>query len=338
MRTNQRSLLDLYLAFVRTWILEYQLHSMTPAGAGPMDWTVSDRGLGKRDWQDSSSSLPPVSAAAMSDERFHRSGEPRPSGRSIHSTPLGSAQSSTPRSASSATSRPMPFLDPIIKSGDVDPHVPTKPRVPTIEIPRVVRSILRDCEEHWHHLALALHGRSETSGLRTLLVTGAHPGEGYTTVSIALAVALAEHAGSRVLLMDGDFANPGIAKSLGLRPKLSLDQVILEDVPVERAIVECDDPCLAILPLMEPFEFPSMTTGGRRLQHAMQSLRESYDLVVIDGGCRYRKGDPLPLLPGIDAALLVCNRATTTDEELDRIDERLLAHNVSCLGVIENEP
>lgn len=327
-RTNQRSLLDLYLAFVRTWILEYQLHSMAPVGGGPLDWTTSDREPGKS----RRSEIPPkhskARAAALDNEDFIHFLEPRMGGRATRpSQPSGQVPH-----------RPIPFLEPVAASRSLDPQVPTKIRIPSVDLPRVVRSILRDCEEHWRHLALALQARSETHGLRTLLVTGAHPGEGYTTVSLALSVALAEFAGSRVLLMDGDFAHPSIARTLGIHPKLALDHVLLDDVPVERAILECEDPNLAILPLMEAFEFPSMTAGGRRLQQAMGTLREAYDLVVVDGGCRHRDGTSLPLMPGLDAALLVCHRATTTDEELDRIDEKLLAHQISCLGVIENEP
>lgn len=53
----------------------------------------------------------------------------------------------------------------------------------------------------------------QENGQKILLVSSAIPGEGKTTVSVNLAVSLAQK-GRRVLLIDCDFRNPSVAKTL----------------------------------------------------------------------------------------------------------------------------
>ncbi len=55
-----------------------------------------------------------------------------------------------------------------------------------------------------------------TTGRHSFVVTSAMPGEGKTTTTVNLAIAMAT-TGSKVLLVDGDLRNPSVAKTLGHR-------------------------------------------------------------------------------------------------------------------------
>ena len=54
-----------------------------------------------------------------------------------------------------------------------------------------------------------------TTGRHSFVVTSATPGEGKTTTTVNLAIAMAT-TGSKVLLVDGDLRNPSVARTLGL--------------------------------------------------------------------------------------------------------------------------
>ena len=68
-----------------------------------------------------------------------------------------------------------------------------------------------------------------TSGLRTVLVTGSLRGEGYTTIAIALAVAMAEYTNRKVLLLDQE-----PEQSLGGQAFWSLGGLFFVDSPEQR--------------------------------------------------------------------------------------------------------
>ena len=55
-----------------------------------------------------------------------------------------------------------------------------------------------------------------TTGRHSFIVTSAMPGEGKTTTTVNLAMAMAT-TGSRVLLIDGDLRNPSVATHHGPR-------------------------------------------------------------------------------------------------------------------------
>lgn len=350
MEATNRTLIDLYLAFVRTWILEYQLNSIREvcAHAVPPVDTQARIPSSEPSITVEPASIPALEAEAASSEavRAPAVAESKPEARKAMEPDYKDWQAErklrrTQRVRPSIPARrPIPALKPaeLGKTSTVAVASRATTQVRKLQIPPVVRMVLEDCKEHWHHLALALESRAEANGLKTIYVTGGRSGEGYTTVSLSLAISLARHTESRVLLMDADFSHPMVARQLSLRPAAGLEQVILDGLPIEEAVIESQEPKLSILPMVFGFEFPAMAAGSRRFQRTMQELRSRFDLIVMDGGCRFRDGAEVPLLPGIDAALIVRNPAKSSEKTLDRIDEQLLAHGISSLGVIENEP
>lgn len=372
MEATNRTLIDLYLAFIRTWILEYQLHSTRHTTALSAATLPAEEEPSPQ--MDSTSTLQPSTVATHNPGQQRSDFRAEPSDYEPDAPP---AQDSLKEFSAEARAVHLSENKTEVKTMEVHddswrtqrkaerparvrPSVPARPSIPALkpaelsrgpgvavashtvikrlQLPKIVRMVLDDCKEHWENLALALLTRAKKNGLKTVFVTGARSGEGYTTVAMSLAVALAQQTDARVLLMDADFAHPTVARRLSLRPSVGLEQVVLDGVPLEEAVMQSEDPPLSILPMVFGFEFPAMAAGSRRFQRTMQELRDHYELIVMDGGCRFREGAPLPLLPNIDAALIVRNPAKTGEKMLGRIDEQLLAHGISSLGVIENEP
>ncbi len=75
-------------------------------------------------------------------------------------------------------------------------------------------------------------GRAPVEGVKNIIAVGAGKGGvGKTTVSVNLAVALAQR-GSRVAILDGDMYGPNVPIMLGLRTQLGTDGKKM--VPAER--------------------------------------------------------------------------------------------------------
>ncbi len=87
--------------------------------------------------------------------------------------------------------------------------------------------------------------------LKILLFTSCHRAEGRTTLLLTLARALARRPG-RTLLVDADLTGPMLARQLGLRPEVGLDDVIDDGFALADALIDAPDDNLSILPLRAP--------------------------------------------------------------------------------------
>ena len=131
----------------------------------------------------------------------------------------------------------------------------------------------------------------DTEGL-CLVFSSAMPGEGKTTTSINLAVALAE-ADLRVLLVDADMRRPRVAENTGLEGNAGLTTVLIGRTNVDDVIQRWGD--VDVLTAGEIPPNPSELVATRALRELLDSLRSRYDVILLDAP---------PLLPVTDAAIL----------------------------------
>jgi exopolysaccharide/PEP-CTERM locus tyrosine autokinase len=91
--------------------------------------------------------------------------------------------------------------------------------------------------------------KHEPDKARTILVCSAKPGDGKTYCAINLAISMAAERDTRVLLVDADFAKPGIMGRLGVAdgPGL-LDALADPSIDIEKCVVGTDIPNLSLLP------------------------------------------------------------------------------------------
>lgn len=142
-------------------------------------------------------------------------------------------------------------------------------------------------------------------------IASAALGEGKTSTSCNLAVALAQN-GKRTVLVDADLRRPAVFKTFGLDKQPGFSEVLQGRLPVKEAIKTISDVFLGHMSTEDVLRTPGLenlhilTCGGipsnpaellsqdRTLQ-TIQELKESYDVVLIDGP---------PLLPVADSVIL----------------------------------
>lgn len=124
---------------------------------------------------------------------------------------------------------------------------------------------------------------------RLVLVSGPAPGRHGGALSLAAAGA----AGGRdAVLVECELAEPRLAEGLGLASAPGLGEYLRGEVPAERLLkpVALAGPgsqaaiqALVCIVAGRPEPNPVSLLGSERMRHTLASLREAYELVVLDG-------------------------------------------------------
>jgi Mrp family chromosome partitioning ATPase len=197
-----------------------------------------------------------------------------------------------------------------------------------------VRALERDHGQRFERLADALVAERDRVHDKVILFTSCHRAEGRTTLVLTVARALARKPG-RTLLVDGDLTGPMIARQLGLRPRVGLDDVVEHGAPVTEALIDAPDDHLVLLPLRAPVARPREFLASAAWSCLLARLRLDFDLVLIDGSPLFAGLSAAVLHRSVDAAVLVYNRSLTGERALLRAHEVLEAGGVPLLGLAE---
>lgn len=120
-------------------------------------------------------------------------------------------------------------------------------------------------------------------GPRVALFTSAAPTAGTTTVLLNFAVSLTQETGSRVLMVDANFARPGVARRVGAAEAPGLAEVMGQAIPLAWALQPTPLPNLHVLAAGSTTDATeeAMATDFPKLLH---QLRQWFDWVVVDAG------------------------------------------------------
>jgi len=126
-----------------------------------------------------------------------------------------------------------------------------------------------------------------------------------------------------------------LARQLGLRPEVGLDDVIENGHALADAIFDAPDDHLSLLPLRAPVGRPRELLASPAWSVVMARLRREFDLVLLDGSPLFAGLSAAVLHRSVDAAILVHNRSLTGQRALLRAREVLDAGGVPLLGLAE---
>lgn len=200
-----------------------------------------------------------------------------------------------------------------------------------------------------------LRGNLEFASLgaeaKVVMVTSAIETEGKSTTAANLAIAYAR-AGKNVVLVDLDLRRPMIEKYFDLLGRPGITNVAIGALTLQHALIRIrlggDKskagggsvdaanelgglallPCGAIPP--DPGEF----IGTEALARIITTLREHFDLVLIDTPPLLRVGDPMTLAKRVDGMVLVSRQGTVRTGMAKEINRVLRSSPTKSLGVV----
>jgi MinD-like ATPase involved in chromosome partitioning or flagellar assembly len=126
-----------------------------------------------------------------------------------------------------------------------------------------------------------------------------------------------------------------LARQLGLRPAVGLDDVVEHGTALADALIDAPDEHVAVLPMRAPVARPKEFLASPAWMVALSRLRRDFDLVLIDGSPLFAGLSAAALHRSVDAAVLVHNRSLTGQRALLRAQEILGAGGIPLLGLAE---
>lgn len=215
---------------------------------------------------------------------------------------------------------------PILGGIPFDPDASKRPLI-VQESPRDPRS------EAFRRARTALQFVNLDGRAPVYVVTSANPGEGKSTTSANLALALAED-GSSVALVDADMRKPRTAQIFGIEGGAGLSTVLAGAAPLSALLQPYGSGRLFVLPAGAQPPNPAELVGSPTMEATLDTLRQAFDYVIVD--CP-------PVLPVTDAAvlarfatgaILVAASGSTRKPQLADAAKALSAADVRLLGVI----
>lgn len=159
--------------------------------------------------------------------------------------------------------------------------------------------------ETYKAIRTKIENNSARTGNKVYLVSSACENEGKTTVSVNIALSLAEN-GKSVLLIDADFRNPSVYKILALpESDTGFADVIRGKATLENAIKFVKNFNVYVLADQKATANPSELLSTKVTEDIIDSVRSEFDYVIIDTAPVSVVTDTAVIAGFADAAVLV---------------------------------
>lgn len=220
---------------------------------------------------------------------------------------------------------PLPLLGTIPKSKKEDAALIYKldPRSPMPEAFRTIKNNIRFA---------ALDQK-----LNVILITSALPGEGKSFSVGNLGISFARDK-FKVLLIDIDLRKPSLHKLFNVENNIGLSNLIRkEDLSLEEIIQKTEVEDLFLLPSGPVPPNPDQFIESPRLEKIIGTLKEKFDMLIIDTPPVFATQDSIILSKYADATISVLESGRVTKKALAHTLESMGKAKIPLMGVIFNK-
>ncbi len=157
-----------------------------------------------------------------------------------------------------------------------------------------------------HQIRTMLQLGSHDPTRSVLAVTSAAPGDGKTSLTLALGLSFAA-SGSRTLLIDCDMAGGGLTSRLNITAEDGVLEAINTRVLLEH-VRGTDVPDLSILPVGQANHLQASSFSPAAIRRMTSEARKHFDVVLIDTGPILGSLEGSPVAAAVDGVILVVAR------------------------------
>ncbi|HKM43046.1 MAG TPA: CpsD/CapB family tyrosine-protein kinase [Limnochordia bacterium] len=172
--------------------------------------------------------------------------------------------------------------------------------------------------------------------LKTILITSVGPGDGKSTISANLAVALAQ-SGQRVALVGCDLRKPVLHKVFGLSNAVGLTSFLTGNATlatITSSIKQVEN--LDLIPSGPVPPNPAELLQSKAMVNAISTLRENYDTVIFDGAPVIAVTDAAVMANQVDGTVLVIRSRQVPRDVALHAKDLLEQADAKLLGVVLN--
>lgn len=170
---------------------------------------------------------------------------------------------------------------------------------------------------------------------RIIAVSSATPGDGKSTTSANIAIAIAQ-GGHRCLLCEADLRKPVDYKIFGLKNKVGLSTIISKQGDFEKCVHKNVIDNLDVLTAGPTPPNPSELLASETTKKLLVELSEKYDYVIVDTPPVNVVSDAFGMSDSIAGLLLVARHGVTTYDEVEVARKNIELANMNLLGFVFN--
>lgn len=172
--------------------------------------------------------------------------------------------------------------------------------------------------------------------VKTLAVLSPGEAEGRTFIAANLAVVFAQ-LGSRTILVDLNFREPRVHAIFHLKNNTGASSLIIKRALMEQAVQQTSIDGLDILTSGPKPPNPLELLSWQDTKNLVATLRENYDVVILDTPAFSGTADALHIASLCDGNLLVARKGATSLTAFGQLKKQLDATGAKTLGSVVNE-
>jgi capsular exopolysaccharide synthesis family protein len=170
----------------------------------------------------------------------------------------------------------------------------------------------------------AIYTRSGTVTGDVLAVCSSIGGEGRTSVTLGLAVTMAQDFPDRqILLVEGDLKHPVLAKDFGVEPSPGLADCLMTGQPIQFGYRPTFLNNLNFVPAGEAPRNAGRLLASSRMAAATDAMRQTHDIVILDTPPVLNDSDALVLCDLADSVIFVVRAGVTPMAQVSKALEQI---------------
>jgi receptor protein-tyrosine kinase/non-specific protein-tyrosine kinase len=182
----------------------------------------------------------------------------------------------------------------------------------------VITAPTSNAASRFRHAALRVRHALAEAGGSLFAVSSANAGEGKTTSSCNLALAMASMtSGGSVALVDADLRNPRLASALGVEFEVGFEQVLSGEVSLREARIRTQFEALDLYPSHCWGRDAHELLADSRTAEVLQDIGSRYDAVLIDCPPVLPVPDTRLIAEHVHACMLVVRAGSTRTRALE---------------------
>lgn len=189
--------------------------------------------------------------------------------------------------------------------------------------------------EAYRVVRTALYFSLQGEAHKIIQVTSPDPGDGKTTLSANLAVAIAQ-SNRKTLLLDADFRRPRVHKLFEVPEGVGVTSVLAGTAELVDAVRSTAVENLWVLPRGIRPPNPSELLSSSEFTALLEVLREQYDYIVLDTPPLLAVSDPAVVVPLADTVILTVRVKKSARPAAIRAAEVLASLDATVAGVVVN--
>ena len=184
-----------------------------------------------------------------------------------------------------------------------------------------------------HRIRARIEARRSPERGYALMVTSPYQGDGKTTMAVSLGWSYAE-SGYRTVLVDADFIGRAMTHQFGRLREPGLREIIRSG-RMNDEVVELGHPNLNLLGVGFDRRVSAANLNAGVLRRVIESLRDHYDIIIIDTGPMTASIETLPVASVCDGVVMALRRGRSRARMAECIDD-IRGVGADYLGVVLN--